>query len=182
VSHPDGNYQVHRTEAVGSDGPAMIRVARQNLSVYLIPTQRFDRTRIVLPTSGRTFEIAETLKEFRELGGLWRFSEGWDGDPECVRKASQVGLPIDSYRPLGPFRKTGAELSVAGVRAIEYGFALKSGRLSETMALGSFAGVYPRRVYAYQTKLGWRDDSEVSIEALVNNARRTGLNAVHGSS
>ena len=68
-------YQLHETEAFGSDGSAMVRVAKQNFRLYFIASQSYDRARIVVPRKRQTFEVERTLKEFQELGGLWRFSE-----------------------------------------------------------------------------------------------------------
>jgi hypothetical protein len=131
-------YQIQETEAVGKDGSAMIHIARKSFALYAIPAKTYDRTRIVLPTGRKTFEVEGTLKEYQELGGLWSFFEHWEDDADCSRRASQEGLPPDAPWPRGPFRRTGSEITIAGVRSIEYGF--NDGRISERIALAPSLG------------------------------------------
>lgn len=122
-------YRLHETEAFGSDGSAMIRVAKQSFRFYFIASQSYDRARIVVPKKRQTFEVERTLKEFQELGGVWRFFENWEDDPDCGTRASQDGLA---------YRKTGVEVSVNGVRAVEY--ASENYFFSETIALAPSLG------------------------------------------
>lgn len=104
-------YSDRETEAVGSDGATMLRIFHRSFRFFVVPSVSYDRTRIVLPAKLQTFEIEHSLKEYRELGGLWQFSEYWTDEPDCSKRAAIAG----EMR-----RKTGEEPTLAGVRAVEY--------------------------------------------------------------
>jgi hypothetical protein len=71
--HAIERYRQRETEAIGSDGNAMIRVSCQGFKYYVVPSGNYDRTRIIPPARQQTFEIEHTLRRSRKLPGLWRF-------------------------------------------------------------------------------------------------------------
>ena len=85
---------------------------------YVIPAESYDRARIIIPAKRQTLEIEHTLREFQDLGGLWRFNENWTADPDCARKATKQWFEGGEFD--NGFRKTGETVHVAGVLAIEY--------------------------------------------------------------
>ena len=104
--HAIERYQLHEKEAFGSDGSAMIRLSRQDFRFYLLAIERYNRTRIVLPTKGQTFEVESTLKQFQQLGGTWTFYEHWIDDPDCGKRA-RLERQLPEVGTDGPLRKTG---------------------------------------------------------------------------
>jgi hypothetical protein len=125
------HYDDRLTEAVGRDGSAMLRLSHRSFKLYFMPDENYDRVRIVLPATVQTFEIEHSLKEFRELGGMWQFSEGWRVDPDCLMTAADAG-------EVG--RKSGAYPMVAGVRAVEYVYSTGGGRFVQRMAFAPTLG------------------------------------------
>src|ERR1700690_2914755 len=125
------HYDDRLTEAVGRDGSAMLRLSHRSFKLYFMPDENYDRVRIVLPATVQTFEIEHSLKEFRELGGIWQFSEGWRVDPDCLMTAADAG-------EVG--RKSGAYPMVAGVRAVEYVYSTGGGRFVQRMAFAPTLG------------------------------------------
>jgi hypothetical protein len=99
------------TEAVRSDGSALLRISHRSFKFYLIPAENYDRSRVILPSAGRTVEVEHSRKEVHDLGGVWRFAEGWTDDADCNGPATIAG----EMR-----RRTGEQPVVAGIRGIEY--------------------------------------------------------------
>lgn len=129
--HAVERYRDRLTEAVRGDGSAMLRVSHRSFRFYVVPYESYDRVRIVLPGTQRTFEIEHSLKEFRALGGVWRFSERWTDDPDCAMRAAWAG-------EVG--RRSGNQSVVAGVRAIEYTYAARHDRMFQRIAFAPSLG------------------------------------------
>jgi hypothetical protein len=55
------------TEAVRSDGASMLRLFHKALNADSIPSQYFDRTRLIFPTKHETFEVEHSVKQWRPL-------------------------------------------------------------------------------------------------------------------
>jgi len=113
---------------------------RQSFRFYVIPAEKYDRTRIIIPAKRQTFEIEHTLKEFQDLGGLWWFNEGWTAEPDCVSNATRQWIEGGSLD--NGFRKTGQTVQVAGLPAVEYvrSFRNQGHVVSERKALAPSLG------------------------------------------
>jgi hypothetical protein len=125
------------TEAIRSDGAALLRVVHRSFKYHLIPSESFDRTRVILPSKGQTFEIERSRKEVHDLGGVWSFFEGWTDETDCSHRATRAGEG---------WRKTGEQPVVAGIRAVEYLWESTDHRVLQRIAfapsLGCMAVVY----------------------------------------
>jgi hypothetical protein len=89
--HAIDRYQDRLTEAVRSDGTAMLRVSHRSFKFLVVPSVSYDRTRVIFPAKHQTFEFEHSLKEVREMGGLWRFAEYWSDEPDCSDRAALAG-------------------------------------------------------------------------------------------
>jgi hypothetical protein len=124
-------YRDRITEAVRSDGAAMLRTSHESFRYFLFPAESYDRTRIVILPKRQTFEIDYSLKEVRNLGGLWQFSEYWTDETDCGKRALMAGKMA---------RKTGKELMFAGVRAVEYVYESADHRSFQRIAFAPSLG------------------------------------------
>jgi hypothetical protein len=141
--HAIERYREQITEAVRRDGTAVLRISHQGFKYFFVPEENYDRMRVVIPARRETFEVDHTLKEFRDLGGVWDFFEKWADNADCERKAL-AGRP----------NRGGKEVTVAGVRAIEYFYKAPTGatqRIAFAPALGCIA---VRAVYSTQNSAG----------------------------
>ena len=96
--HNIDRYEDRMIEAVRSDGSALLRITHRRYKHYLIASERYDRTRVVLPANTQTYEIDHSRKEVRDLGGVWRFSEYWTDDADCQKRAANAG---ENWRKTG---------------------------------------------------------------------------------
>lgn len=124
-------YSDQITEAVRSDGAAMLRISHHGFKYYVFPSESYDRARIILPAERQTFEVEHSLRELRELGGVWRFNELWTDEPDCGRRAAWAG----ELR-----RKTGKEPSMAGIRSVEYVYETADHRVVQRIAFAPSLG------------------------------------------
>jgi hypothetical protein len=133
------------TEAVRSDGAALLRVTHRSYKHYFIPSEKYDRTRVVLPAKSQTYEIDHARKEVRDLRGVWRFSEYWTADADCQKRAASAGEN---------WRRTGQEPVVAGLRSIEYVYKTSDGRTVQRIAFASAIGC-TAVIFTVSTKRHW---------------------------
>src|SRR5207249_1935148 len=89
--HAIDRYADRTTEAVRSDGAALLRIAHQGFKYHLIPSGSYDRRRLILPLNRQTFEMEHSLKEIRDLDGVWSFAEYWTDEPDCSKRATLAG-------------------------------------------------------------------------------------------
>ncbi len=99
------------TEAVRSDGASMLRLFHKALNADSIPSQYFDRARLIFPTKRETFEVEHSVKQWRRLPGLWWFYGGWTFEPDCRKRAESAGQGS---------RQTGNHPTIGGYKSIEY--------------------------------------------------------------
>jgi hypothetical protein len=133
-------YRIHRTEALARDGTALIRESRHSFKFYVIPAEKYDRARVIIPAKRQTFEIEHTLREFQDLGGVRWLNEGWTAESDCFSKATRQW--IEGGDMDNGFRKTGQTVHVAGVLAVEYArsYRGRDGSFSERKALAPSLG------------------------------------------
>ena len=124
-------YSDKITEAVRSDGAAMLRISHQGFRYYAFPSDSYDRARIILPVRHQTFDVEHSLKAYREMGGVWFFSEIWTDEADCGRRATWAGEAR---------RKTGKEPRVAGIRAVEYVYETLDHRVVQRIAFAPSLG------------------------------------------
>lgn len=124
-------FHERSTTAVRSDGATVLRIAHQGFKYWLIGSEHYDRSRIVLPAQQRTIEIEHSRKEFREMGGVWSFVEFWTDEPDCSQRAANAGETA---------RKTGEQPIVAGIPAIEYIYGADDRREVQRIAFAPSLG------------------------------------------
>ena len=129
--HAIERYRDRLTEAVRSDGTAMLLISHRSFRLYVVPSESYDRARIILPAKRETFEVEHSLKEYRKLGGLWWFSEYWTDESDCSQRATLAG----EMR-----RKTGKELILASIRAVEYVYETADDRIVQRIAFAPSLG------------------------------------------
>ena len=99
------------TEAVRSDGASMLRLFHKALNADSIPSQHFDRARLIFPAKRETLEVEHSVKQWRRLPGLWWFYGSWAFEPDCRKRAESAGQGS---------RQTGNHPIIAGYKSIEY--------------------------------------------------------------
>jgi hypothetical protein len=104
-------YSERITEAVARDGSSLLHIARGEFKYHIIPSGGYNRSRIILPAKRQTFEVEHSRKQYREMGGLWFFSETWSDEADCTRRATWAGEG---------WKRTGREPMMAGIRGIEF--------------------------------------------------------------
>ena len=109
--HAVERYRDEYTEAVQRDGTAMLRMSHRSFRFYVFPTGNYDRARIVFPLQRRTVELEHSLRERREMGGVWWFLERWKDESDCITNATSAGQVR---------RKSGRTPTVAGIHSVEY--------------------------------------------------------------
>jgi hypothetical protein len=109
----------------------MLRVSHRSFKFNLIPSVSYDRTRVIFPAKRQTFEFEHSLKEVREMGGLWRFAEYWSDEPDCSKRAASAG-------EIG--RKTGRQTVLAGIEAVEYVYESTDHRFAQRIAFAPSLG------------------------------------------
>jgi hypothetical protein len=129
--HAVDRYADRTIAAVRSDGSALLRIAHRGFKYHLIPSGSYDRTRVVLPAKRETFEIEHSLKETRELGGVWSFADYWTDETDCNERATMAGAR---------WRRTSNNLTVAGERAIEYLYETPDHRIVQRIAFAPSLG------------------------------------------
>ena len=133
--HAVDRYTDRITEAVRSDGAALLRIAHRSFKFYLISSESFDRSRVILHLERRTVEIEHSVKEVRDMGGVWSFNEFWSDtridDENCSGRATMVGEK---------WRRTGKEPVVGGIRGIEYVYATPDNRIEQRIAFAPSLG------------------------------------------
>ena len=98
-------------EAASRNGATLLRITHRGFRYHLVPSDNYDRSRIVLPLTRQTLEIEHTFKQFREMGGVRSFVEMWTDELDCRKRAEWAGEH---------WKRTDREPVVAGVRGIEY--------------------------------------------------------------
>lgn len=129
--HVIDRYIERMTEAVRSDGSALLRVSHRSFKFYLIPAENYDRSRVILPSMDRTVEVERSRKEVHDLGGVWSFAEGWTDEADCNGPATLAG----EMR-----RRTGEQRVIAGIRGIEYLYESTDHRVVQRIAFAPSLG------------------------------------------
>jgi len=135
INHSWGIHAIERyrdqvTEAVSSNGTALLREVHRSFKFYFLPFESYDRTRIVIPFETRTLEIDRDRQQVREMGGLWRFSEIWTDDPDCAQREALAS---------GGWRRVGERI-VAGLPAVEYASETRDHSIVRQIALSRALG------------------------------------------
>ncbi len=123
--HGVDRYVDRITEAVGSGGRTLLRIAHRSFRYHFLPAESYDRTRVFLPAEGRTWEIERTRNEVRDLAGVWTFAEYWTHDRDCAQRAELAGTGA---------RRTGRDPAIGDVRSIEYSWGSAGERWEQTRA------------------------------------------------
>jgi hypothetical protein len=149
-------YTGRITEAVRSDGAALLRIARRSFKFYVIPVESYDRTRLIFPSQERTVEIERSRNELRDLGGVWSFNELWSDertdDADCSKRAARAGEGA---------KKTRIEL-LGGVSGVEYVYATTDNHIVQRIAFAPSLGctaIYYRLLRRSSTGLPLSEDT-----------------------
>ena len=129
--HAVERYTERITEAAGSSGATLLRIVHRSFNYYFIPSESYDRTRIVIPAQRQTLEVDRGRREVRDLGGVWSFAEYWTDDVDCRKRAALAGEN---------WRQTGERPIAAGLRAIEYSYESSDHRVEQRIAFSPEIG------------------------------------------
>src|SRR5262249_14528507 len=109
--HAVDRYSERQTEAVARDGSSLLHIARGEFKYQIIPSGGYNRSRVIVPTKRQTFELEHSRKQYRDLGGVWSFTEMWTDEADCARRATWAGKG---------WKRTSRDPIIAGIRGIEY--------------------------------------------------------------
>jgi len=75
--------------------------------------------------------MENSLKEIRDLGGVWSFQDYWTDEADCSKRATTAGEK---------WRRMDSSMIVAGVRAIEYMYETPDHRFVQRIAFAPSLG------------------------------------------